>query len=116
MWLLIDDVRDLNTEAIARTPEAGRKLLALGGWKCLCLDHDLAAAESGYDILVWALELGLVPAMVQLVTSNPVGRSNMRAALETAGYVTCDGINFTSISDHCHKSSLVSSPPSNSPT
>jgi hypothetical protein len=23
MWLLIDDVRDLNTDAIARTPEAG---------------------------------------------------------------------------------------------
>lgn len=23
MWLLIDDVRDLNADAIARTPEAG---------------------------------------------------------------------------------------------
>ena len=28
MWLLIDDVRDLNTDAIARTPEAGQRLLA----------------------------------------------------------------------------------------
>ncbi len=25
MWLLIDDVRDLNTDAIARTPEAGQR-------------------------------------------------------------------------------------------
>ena len=66
MWLLIDDVRDLNTEAIARTPEAGRKLLAVGGWENLCLDHDLAATESGYDILVWELERGLIPANVQL--------------------------------------------------
>lgn len=94
MWLLIDDERNLNTEAIARTPAAGKKLLGLGGWDCLCLDHDLAASESGYDILIWALELDLVPAKVQLVTSNPVGRSNMKAALEAAGYMTHDGINF----------------------
>ncbi len=99
MWLLIDDVRDLNTEAIARTPEAGRKLLAVGGWECLCLDHDLAATESGYDVLIWALERGLVPANVQLVTSNPVGRSNMRAVLEASGYETRDGINFTTLAN-----------------
>ena len=43
MWLLIDDERNLNTDAIARTPEAGKKLLSIGGWSCLCLDHDLAA-------------------------------------------------------------------------
>ena len=94
MWLLIDDLRDLNTEAIARTPEAGKKLLTLGGWECLCLDHDLATEESGYDVLVWALERDLAPVRVQLVTSNPVGRNNMRAALESAGYCTHDGINF----------------------
>ena len=28
MWLLIDDVRDLNADAIARTPEAGKRLLS----------------------------------------------------------------------------------------
>ena len=32
MWLLIDDVRDLNTDTIARTPEAGQRLLASGPW------------------------------------------------------------------------------------
>lgn len=50
MWLLIDDERNLGTEAIARTPEAGKKLLAVGGWECLCLDHDLGTIESGYEV------------------------------------------------------------------
>jgi len=113
MWLLIDDVRDLNTEAIARTPEAGKKLLAIGGWECLCLDHDLAAKESGYDILMWALEFGHLPSKVQLVTSNPVGRLNMRAALEATGYVTCDGSNFASISAPPNKLCSAKCPPTN---
>jgi hypothetical protein len=93
--LLIDDCRDLGVDVIARTPEAGRKLLALGGWECLCLDHDLGSAqETGYDVLRWAIECGMLPPKVQLVTSNPVGRSNMRAALESVGYSTADGFNF----------------------
>ena len=95
MWLLIDDERDLNTDVIARTPSAGKKLLALGGWECLCLDHDLASEESGYDVLMWAIQGNFVPSKVQLVTSNPVGRANMRAALESVGYSTKDGINFS---------------------
>jgi hypothetical protein len=94
MWLLIDDKRNLNTDAIARTPEAGRKLLSLGGWDCVCFDHDLGCKESGYDVLVWGINAGLLPKQVQLVTSNPVGRQNMRVALENAGYATKDGINF----------------------
>jgi hypothetical protein len=36
----------------------------------------------------------MLPPKVQLVTSNPVGRSNMRAALESVGYSTADGFNF----------------------
>lgn len=94
MWLLIDDVRDLNADAIARTPEAGKRLLGAGPWSCLCLDHDLGTPESGYDVLVWALTNDCLPRRVQLVTSNPVGRRNMAAALEVAGYTSLDGINF----------------------
>lgn len=94
MWLLIDDERNLNTDAIARTPEAARKLLSFGGWDCVCFDHDLGCSESGYDVLVWGLDVGFIPKQVQLVTSNPVGRQNMRLALENKGYVTKDGINF----------------------
>lgn len=94
MWLLIDDVRDLGVEAIARTPEAGKKLLEVGGWECVCFDHDLGAPESGYDVLVWGLERSLIPNKVQLVTSNPVGRKNMADALVAAQYTTTDNVNF----------------------
>lgn len=93
--LLIDDCRNLGTEAIARTPAAARYLLSLRIWRRVYLDHDLGEGETGYDVLTWALERGLMPERVQLVTSNPVGRQNMRAALENAGYVTADGINFS---------------------
>lgn len=94
MWLLIDDVRDLNCEVTAKTPEAGKKMLALGGWECLCLDHDLGTEESGYDVAVWALEMGFMPAKVQLVTNNPVGRKNIADALMSAGYSTKNGTDF----------------------
>lgn len=99
MWLIIDDVRDLNCEVIARTSEAGKKMLALGGWECVCFDHDLGEDnESGYDVLVWAIEENLLPCMVQLVTSNPVGRANMTAALEQDGYgISPDGVTFYSL-------------------
>jgi hypothetical protein len=97
MWLLIDDVRDLNCEVIARTPEAARRALFAGPWDCVCFDHDLgfAVTETGYDILVWALDRGLLPARVQLVTSNPVGRENMAKALLADGYKTNDNFNYT---------------------
>jgi hypothetical protein len=37
---------------------------------------------------------GFVPDHVQLVTSNPVGRTNMARVLEHYGYETKDGRNF----------------------
>ena len=97
MWLLIDDVRNVNCDVIARNGPAGRKMLALGGWEALCLDHDLGdvGTETGYDVLVWALENNLVPPIVQLVTANPVGQANMARALVQAGYITKDHRIFT---------------------
>ena len=94
MWLLIDDCRDLNCEVIARTPNAGKKLLALGGWECVCFDHDLGTNESGYDVLKWASAANFLPDRVQLVTSNPVGRKNMKNLLLDNGFKTKDGFNF----------------------
>lgn len=93
-WLLIDDVRNLNTEGVARTAAEGKALLKAQAWECVCLDHDLGESTTGYDVLVWALESNLCPPHVQLVTSNPVGRRNMKAALENAGYTSKDGINY----------------------
>lgn len=94
MWLLIDDTRDLGCDVIARTPEAAKYLLSNGKWECVCLDHDLGSTESGYDILIWALDNNLLPDKVQLVSSNPIGRERMRVALVLAGYVTVNNVDF----------------------
>lgn len=95
MWLLIDDCRDIGCDVIARNAIAGRKMLAIGGWECVCFDHDLGDGEDGYSVLVWAIENKFLPNLVQLVSSNPVGRANMRSALENDGYVTVNGIDFS---------------------
>lgn len=94
MWLLIDDCRNLKVDVIARTAAAGKAMLDNCKWKCVCFDHDLGETLTGYDVLVWGLQRDLIPAQVQLVTSNPVGRKNMAAALENSGYTTIDGTNF----------------------
>lgn len=97
MRLLIDDCRDLMADVIARNSNSGKRLLEIGGWSCLLLDHDLGNCESGYEVLVWGLERGLIPKEVHLVTSNPVGRMNMKAALENAGYKSPNGRYFRMI-------------------
>ena len=94
MWLLIDDVRDLNADAIARTPEAGQRLLASGPWACLCLDHDLGTAQTGLAVLHWAIGHDCLPQRVPLGPANPTARSKMAAALHAAGYTSADGQNF----------------------
>jgi hypothetical protein len=93
--LLIDDVRSEPSASLtARSVEVGKEALLLGGWDCLWIDHDLGEETSGYDILVWAIEQKLLPEFVSLITANPVGRMNMKAALISAGYDSLDGINF----------------------
>ena len=95
MWLLIDDMRNLDVDVIARTPEAGRKMLALGGWEGLLLDHDLGQCESGASILDWAIANGFAPSKVTRVTSNPVGAANMARALRASGYESLNNRSFT---------------------
>jgi hypothetical protein len=96
MWLLIDDLRNLNCDLTARTVQEGKVFLKMyAGSIChLCLDHDLGAEGNGYDLAVWALEQGLMPAHVQLVTSNPVGLENIARALLAHGYQRRNGIDF----------------------
>jgi hypothetical protein len=95
MWLLIDDIRNLNCEAIARTPEAAKELLKCNCWECVCFDHDLGCAETGHDIMKWMFGMKIYPPQIQLVTSNPVGRDNMIGELESHGYKSSDYINWT---------------------
>lgn len=87
MELLIDDVRDLGTDAIARNSMAARTLLSLKCWTKVYFDHDLGLlSENGHQILRWALLEDLLPNEVCLVTSNPVGLKNMQEELIASGY------------------------------
>lgn len=94
MQLLIDDTRDIGTEVIARTWGAWKALICPDApycWKVVYFDHDLNsehAEDTGYTLLTTALEYGWFEATTKigLVTSNPVGRANMEAALKSAGY------------------------------
>jgi hypothetical protein len=91
---MIDDERNLNVDVIARTSEAGIKLLEAFEWECLILDHDLGSdPKTGYDILVYALEKNILPKCVQIITMNPVGRERIKNALISTGYVE-NGPNF----------------------
>jgi hypothetical protein len=94
MWLLIDDIRDLNCDVIARNPVIGKELLAMRQWKCLCIDHDLGTKETGYDIMKWAVKHNVVPEKVQIVSSNPVGKENIGRLLKDNGYTSIDNVNF----------------------
>jgi len=97
MWLIIDDQRDLGCDIIARTAEAGRVVLTYMGFKFdgLCIDHDLGGKETGLDVLKYGVESKTLPNRIQLVTSNPVGRENMKNFLLDNDYSSVDGINFT---------------------
>jgi len=95
--LLIDDMRDIKADVIARTFEAGIHALktnSYGRFEILFLDHDLGEegfAEvdgekypaNGYGIMCF-LENNthLLPHMITLVTSNPVGRKNMQVVID----------------------------------
>ena len=96
MWLLIDDMRDLNCDIIARNAKVGKEALInwAGRIECLCLDHDLGEETSGYDIAKWAIDEEIMPNRVQLVTSNPVGRDNIANLLINNGYKELDYANF----------------------
>lgn len=85
--LLIDDIKDLNIENVARNATDGKIMLRDNPVTHLYIDHDLGEEESGYDIVNWALENDCLPPYVQIVSYNPVGRDNIIRALENAGYV-----------------------------
>jgi len=86
--LLIDDFREFDVDHIAKNARDGQKALLTFPVTHLYMDHDLGDADepTGYDVICWAIERGCVPAHVQMVTSNPVGRDNMARALENIGY------------------------------
>jgi len=91
MILLIDDFRNLSVDVIARTAEAGKRMLLLS-WDELLLDHNLGCGETGYDLLVWALYKDMVlPPKITLVTHDREGREAMEELLQQHGYIKYKG-------------------------
>lgn len=91
--LLIDDIRSVGEDLVARTPEEGKRALLGCPVTHLYIDHDLGLDahgneyDNGYKVICWAIERGCLPRYVQIVSSNPVGRKNIEAALRQEGYV-----------------------------
>lgn len=98
--LLIDDLRDIKADVIARTFEEGINALKTNPrFDVLYLDHDLGGIDghgseipvsidgelympNGYGVVCF-LENNqhLLPIKISLVTSNPVGRRNMQVVI-----------------------------------
>ena len=87
--LLIDDVRNLKADEVARNFADGIRALRSQRWDHLLLDHDLASYSpmgkkeyTGYDIACW-LERNpqYMPKKVTVVSSNPVGVAKIKRAL-----------------------------------
>ena len=89
--LLIDDLKDLGVENVARTAADGKRMLVENNVSHLYIDHDLGEKESGYDIINWAIENNVLPNWIQIVSYNPVGRINIERALKNQGFVQVKG-------------------------
>lgn len=99
--LLIDDMRAIDADVIARTFESGiHALKHLGPFETLYLDHDLGEVDehgseipvevdgdlyppNGYGIMCF-LEANphYLPKAITIVSSNPVGRRNMQVVID----------------------------------
>jgi response regulator of citrate/malate metabolism len=83
--LLIDDIRNLKADRVARNYEEGIKALKEEKWDLLLLDHDLGQEDGkdGTGIMNWLEEnQEYLPGKIELVTSNPVGRDRMNTIIK----------------------------------
>lgn len=93
LHLLIDDLREVGQDIVARTPHEGKLALQAHPVTHLYIDHDLGLDtngneyDNGYKVICWAIENECLPPFVQIVSSNPVGRRNIEAALTQQQYV-----------------------------
>lgn len=93
MRVWVDDERERpeGFDIQAKTASSAVMLLKSGEVKLISLDHDLGSEqpnETGYFIAQWielAAHNGWIPALEwRIHSANPVGRSNMEAALRNA--------------------------------
>ena len=88
MRLLIDDMREIEADAVARDSYQAYKLISRAKWDEVYLDHDLGeGSDTGYQVMNWWLESDYpLPHTILIVSSNPVGRDNIGRALVAHGY------------------------------
>lgn len=86
--LWVDDIRNPpNSDfTVVRTYADAIKQLETDQYDVIWLDHDLGDFSNGreytgYDVVLWLCERkhngGVVPNLYNMLTSNPVGRTNM---------------------------------------
>lgn len=88
--LLIDDMRDIKADIIARTYEEGIKALKEDGpFSVLYLDHDLASYDengnekTGYHVMCFLEEFPeYLPEKIICVSSNPAGMKRIHSVIE----------------------------------
>lgn len=105
LYILIDDVRDIQSDLIFRNGIIAKMMLPHVPWDSfhrivLYMDHDLGLGPNGYQILDLIINhLKVYPDVIYLVTSNPVGKKNMSSLLlnDVDIYGTKDGRKFTKI-------------------
>lgn len=84
--LLIDDLRAIDADVVARTFDDGIEALKKQRFDVLYLDHDLGDPDpkkTGYGIMVFLEEnLKLLPGKIICVSSNYPGRKRIEAVIE----------------------------------
>lgn len=90
-------MRDLGCDVTARTYKEALHCLEKH-WltlEHLCLDHDLGDEDgNGYDVACFAADHGFLPAYVQIVSANPVGKGRIQNLLKSYGCTSLDGVTF----------------------
>jgi NAD+-processing family protein with receiver domain len=85
--VFLDDIRNPPDDSwiVVRNYSDCISLLQTGKVTVLSLDHDLGADETGYDVAKWIEEKVFLysfnPPEITIHSANPVGRSNIEAAL-----------------------------------
>jgi hypothetical protein len=93
MRVLVDDIRAIDADIIVRNFKSSILLADKLDFADvdLLLDHDLGEEKTGYNFINYLIEIGNLPKLVTIVSSNPVGRDNIIRALENEGYVRKHG-------------------------
>jgi hypothetical protein len=91
MKIFLDDMRQPpdGTWAVCRTAREALHFLELCDVSVISLDHDLGdGVPTGYDVCKWIeckvhYDDSYVPPEMKIHSANPVGRKNMKAAIES---------------------------------